>query len=121
MEVISHVVFTRVQNRSHPMKRLAIPLFVWALALPSIAVAQAPAAKNTAALSAYLDGLDAFAAHKYADAVEAFSKAVDADEENPTYYFARGVARTFNQQFPQAISDLQRAQRLAGNNVSWEV
>ena len=82
---------------------------------------QVPAAPtaNEQAVGPYLDGLDALAAGKYAEAEKAFAKAIAADEENAAYWQARGVARTLAQDFPGALTDLQRAQRL-GDASDWE-
>jgi len=89
---------------------------------PVIAVsetASAAQAANEQAAGAYLDGLDALAAGKYAEAVKAFGKAIAADEENAACYQARGVARALAENFPGALADFQRAQRL-GDAGSWE-
>jgi Tfp pilus assembly protein PilF len=104
----------------------ALPL-LFALSRPPTAAARGmrptPPPKFTpsaAALPAYLDGLDALAAGKYAAAADAFSKVIDADEENPAGHLARGVARTLNQQFREAAADFRRANRLAGSRADWE-
>jgi Flp pilus assembly protein TadD len=89
------------------MKHALLPLL-------AIALFTAPArAGNEPAAGACLDGLEALAAARYADAEKAFSQAIAADEENPVYYQARGVARTLAENFPAALSDLRRAGRLA--------
>ena len=67
---------------------------------------------------AYLQGLDALSAGKWADAVAAFSKAADADEDNPDYLTARGVARAVAQEPAAAIKDLQRSMRMRADD--WE-
>jgi tetratricopeptide (TPR) repeat protein len=85
---------------------------------PNAAGSAAPAA-NTQAIGPYLDGLDALAAGQYAEAEKAFAKAIAADEENAACYQARGVARTLAQDFPGALTDFQRAQRL-GDAGGWE-
>jgi hypothetical protein len=41
------------------------------------------------------------------------------EEENASYYQARGVARTLAEDFTGALADLQRAQRL-GDAGGWE-
>ena len=81
--------------------------------------ASAAPAANEQAVVPYLDGLDALAAGKYAEAEKAFGKAIAADEENAAYYQARGVARALAENFPGALADLQRAQRLGDAN-GWE-
>jgi tetratricopeptide (TPR) repeat protein len=65
-----------------------------------------------AGAAAYLEGLEALENAKYADAVAAFTKAAAAEEENPDYYTARGVANTLAEKFPDAIKDLQRSLKL---------
>lgn len=60
----------------------------------------------------YLAGLDALEAARYADAVLAFTRAIEADDENPAYRQARGVAHVLAEQFPDALADLQRAMKL---------
>jgi tetratricopeptide (TPR) repeat protein len=62
--------------------------------------------------AAYLDGLDALEAGRYADAASAFTQAIQANDENHAYWQARGVARTLNEQFADALKDYQRAQKL---------
>lgn len=102
------------------MKRLLlpvaalVPLLCGALPLP------AQSSAGDAALSPYIEGLDFLEAGRYGDAATAFGRAIAADEENGAYYFARGVARTLNQQFPQALADLQRANRLTDGR-NWEI
>jgi tetratricopeptide (TPR) repeat protein len=88
-------------------------------ATPSAPSAPSAPAANAEAVGAYLDGLDALAAGRYADAEKSFAKAIAADEENASYYQARGVARALAQNLDGAISDLQRAQRL-GDAANWE-
>jgi tetratricopeptide (TPR) repeat protein len=68
--------------------------------------------------AAYLNGLDSLKASRWPDAVAAFSQCIQADEENSDYFTARGVAFVLSQQFPQAITDLQRAIRLQPDK--WE-
>ncbi|MCY2928978.1 MAG: tetratricopeptide repeat protein [Planctomycetota bacterium] len=91
--------------------------WTWAfLVLLAAAVAPSRAADNAGA-RAYMDGLDALTAAKWADAEAAFSKAVDADEDNADYLTARGVARALGQKAPAAVKDLQRSLRMRDD---WE-
>ncbi len=86
------------------------------LMLLSAALCVAGDAKEMSA--SYLAGLDALSAGRWADALAAFTKATDADEENADYHTARGVALVLSQQFPPAIKELQRSLRLRANE--WE-
>ena len=67
---------------------------------------------------AYLEGLNKLAEANWPQAVAAFTQALEADEENPDYCTARGVAGVLNQQFDKAISDLKRSLRLRAGD--WE-
>lgn len=75
-------------------------------------------AADTQAGAAYLDGLEALSTGKWAEAVAAFSMAVDADEDNADYLTARGVARALAMQPAEAVKDLQRSLRMRGDD--WE-
>ena len=79
------------------------------LALAPTAVCHADTPESAPA--AYLDGLGKLAAGDWAKAVGAFTKAIDADEENVDCRVARGVALTLQEKFPAAIRDLSRALR----------
>jgi tetratricopeptide (TPR) repeat protein len=83
------------------------------LTLFTLGTSAAPA--NTG-LPDYLDGLDALEAAKYTDADAAFSKALDADEDNGSFWLARGVARTLQEKLKEAEKDLLRASRLDARN-----
>ena len=83
-----------------------------------LVVSPCAAQQSSGAGAAYLNGIDALKASKWPEAVAAFSKCIQADEESSDYFTARGVALVLSQQFPQAISDLQRAIRLRPDN--WE-
>jgi tetratricopeptide (TPR) repeat protein len=63
-------------------------------------------------LVAYLDGLDALTQGHWPDAATAFSRALDASGDDPTFVLARGVAETLAEQFQPALTDLARAKRL---------
>lgn len=60
----------------------------------------------------YLAGLDALSSGDWSEAAAAFAKAAGQDDENPAYHQARGVALTLGEQFPQAIAEYKRANRL---------
>ncbi|MBK7974950.1 MAG: tetratricopeptide repeat protein [Deltaproteobacteria bacterium] len=75
----------------------------------------APLAVSTAvspALGAYLEGLDALHDGRAADAVTAFSRALETRGDDPRFVLARGIAETLARQFPAALEDLDRAGRL---------
>lgn len=63
-------------------------------------------------LVAYLDGLDALTQGHWPEAATAFSRALDASGDDPTFVLARGVAETLAEQFQPALNDLARAKRL---------
>ncbi len=77
--------------------------------------ASAAPAADSPGLAAYLDGLDALEQARWTNAVGSFSKAIGAEEENADYYTARGVAYDLAEKLDQALSDLQRADRLRPN------
>src|SRR5262249_42426186 len=64
----------------------------------------------------YVDGVEALEAGDFARAVDSFTKAIAADDENPDFHQARGVANVLAEQFAAAIADLQRALALRNNN-----
>lgn len=75
----------------------------------------APLAVSTAvspALGAYLEGLDALHDGRAADAVTAFSRALETRGDDPRFVLARGIAETLARQFPAALEDLDRAGKL---------
>lgn len=78
------------------------------LILPTISTAAIP----SNAAQAYIDGLDALNEGRWPDAVVALTKALDAAGDNPDVVFARGVANTLAEDFPNALKDLQRTQKL---------
>jgi len=79
--------------------------------VPGVDPAAAPA-PTPAGLAAYLDGLEALRQARWADATSAFARALQAAGDDPTFVLARGVALTLGEQFPQALADLGRADRL---------
>lgn len=88
--------------------RLVLFLTVlYLLSTPVIAAALPPAA-----VTAYAEGLDALHDARWPDAVAAFSTALDAAGDDPDIVFARGVANTLAESFPNALKDLQRAGKL---------
>jgi tetratricopeptide (TPR) repeat protein len=70
-----------------------------------------PARSGPGALE-YVDGLEALEAGEYRRAVDSFGRAIAADGDNADYHLGRGVANTLAEQFPAAVADLDRAQRL---------
>lgn len=66
----------------------------------------------SAGLLAYLEGLDAMMAGKFADATASFSRALETASDDPTFLLARGVAETLAENFPPALADLARVRRL---------
>ena len=76
----------------------------------------ATAQKSGAGALDYVDGLEALDAGDYRRAIESFTRAVAADGDSADYHLARGVARTLAEEFPAAVADLERAQRLRPNS-----
>lgn len=70
------------------------------------------AALSPQALTPYADGLDALNEGRWSDAGSAFSRALDVAGDDPEIVLARGVAQTLAEDFPRALKDLERAQRL---------
>lgn len=64
------------------------------------------------ALDAYFAGLTALGSARWADAIAAFSKAIEADPDHEAYHRARGVARVLAEQFAGALADLRRSGKL---------
>jgi tetratricopeptide (TPR) repeat protein len=108
----------RTGTRSLAFESMPIRGFALATVLLLTMAAPCPADDKSDGAKAYLAGLDALSAGKWPDAVAAFSKAADFDEENADYLTARGVAQALNQQPAAAIKDLQRSLRMRGND--WE-
>ncbi len=79
---------------------------------PAEAAPPSPATGVSPALTAYLEGLDALHDGRAADAVSAFSRALETSGDDPTFVLARGVAETLALQFPRALDDLERARKL---------
>src|SRR5207237_892959 len=63
-------------------------------------------------------GIEHLESARWADAVAALTRALEADGDNAGYVVARGVAHTLAERFPQALTDLQRAGKLRNN--FWE-
>lgn len=93
-------------------------LVIAAATLMALADAAALAGDDGGKSTYYLAGLDALSGGQWPQALAAFTKATDADEENADYRTARGVALVLSQQFPAAIKELQRSLRLQAGN--WE-
>jgi tetratricopeptide (TPR) repeat protein len=109
----------RIATNSSPSDFGHVPLFGVATTTLMLLVAGLCLADDGKGMSAsYLAGLDALSAGRWPDALGAFTKAVDADEENADYRTARGVALALSQQFPAAIKELQRSLRLRADD--WE-
>src|SRR5689334_18858245 len=88
-------------------------LFVALLAVIVVTVAPASAApKSDAGALDYVDGLEALEGGDYRRAIDSLGRAIGADGDNADYHLARGVANTLAEQFPAAVIDLERAQRL---------
>lgn len=88
---------------------LVFTLWVTAFLLPST---PAGATIPSNAAVPYVDGLDALNDGRWRDAVAVLTKALDVAGDNPDILFARGVASTLAEDFPNALKDLQRAGRL---------
>ncbi|MEX5214221.1 MAG: tetratricopeptide repeat protein [Nitrospiraceae bacterium] len=88
---------------------LVFILWVTALFFPST---PAGATVPSNAAVPYVDGLDALNDGRWRDAVAVLTKALDVAGDNPDILFARGVASTLAEDFPNALKDLQRAGRL---------
>ena len=69
-------------------------------------------ALSSKAAPPYMEGLDALNEGRWPDAVSAFSRALDVSGDDPDIVLARGVANTLAEDFPRALKDLERAQRL---------
>ena len=94
-----------------PIGSLPSKAAVTATTLPASAPPLPPPA--AAPLLAYLDGLDALNQGKWADAVTAFSRALNGSGDDASFVLARGVAATLAEQFPQGLNDLARVRQLA--------
>jgi tetratricopeptide (TPR) repeat protein len=64
----------------------------------------------------YLQGLDLLEAGQFNDAVAAFEKAIEADDESADYRIALGVGLTLAEKLPEAEKALQRALKLSDND-----
>jgi Flp pilus assembly protein TadD len=64
------------------------------------------------AVTAYGDGLDAIEAARFADAIAPLSRAIELDEDNASYYAARGTALVLAERISDGMKDLARARRL---------
>ncbi|MDR3638603.1 MAG: tetratricopeptide repeat protein [Isosphaeraceae bacterium] len=105
-----------------PVKRLVVVVIFGSLWLPATSRAvppperlQAPAAAADGVLS-YVDGLDAIEAGRFADALAPLGAAIEAEEENPSYYAARGTAYLLGEKVAEGMKDLTRATRLDPNH-----
>jgi len=85
----------------------------------AFACAGEPAGGDVA--TSYVEGIELLEAGDYKRAVEQFSQAIAANDENAEYHRARGVANTLAENFSAAIADLQRAMRLRDNDTETRV
>lgn len=67
--------------------------------------------------AAYIEGIESLERADYARAVQALTRAIDADGKNGSYRRARGVANTLSESFADAITDLERARRLDASDT----
>src|SRR5579862_1662498 len=91
--------------------------FLMAVLLLSAPLWSRLVAADTPGMTSYVEGLDALERAKWNDAIDAFTKSIDAEEENPDYYVARGVALALGEQIEKAQKDLERANRLRPNHT----
>ncbi|MBI1375165.1 MAG: tetratricopeptide repeat protein [Phycisphaera sp.] len=63
-----------------------------------------------------LEGLNALETGQWDAAAKSLTQAIDADDENPDYWTARGVAYLFAEQGNKAYADLKRSLRLRPND-----
>ena len=63
--------------------------------------------------AAYIEGIQALRVGNFRGAVDALTRALQAEDSNADYLRARGVANTLAENFPAAIADLERALRLS--------
>lgn len=88
-------------------------LLALVLSLPWLVAAPPAGAAGGGGTAAYVQGIQALRAGQYREAVEALGRALQAEDSNPDYLRARGVASTLAESFPAAIADLERALRLS--------
>src|SRR5579871_3718219 len=60
----------------------------------------------------YLSGMQALERADFKGAVAALTQAIENDPDNEEYVCARGVAETLSEDFPSALRDLKRADKL---------
>lgn len=87
---------------------------------PPNSTSAAPPPPSDPATTAYLDGLSLLSAAKYADAEQAFARAIESNSEKAEFFRARGVARTLSENFPGALNDFNRARKLTQER-DWEL
>lgn len=92
---------------SHRRAPLAGCLATACLLWPALSLALSPNAAPP-----YMKGLDALNEGRWSDAASAFSRALDQSGDDPDIVLARGVARTLSEDFPNALKDFQRVERL---------
>jgi tetratricopeptide (TPR) repeat protein len=86
--------------------------FIFLASMCLLSPVSAVADIQTIAAAPYIEGLDALNEGRWADAVAALTKALDAAGDNSDIVLARGVANTLAEDFTKALKDLERAKRL---------
>jgi len=102
-------------GRLDPTKTAEILAFPGRSALKTNPIA-APDPNQPTKASAAIAAAELIDAGKYEQAIEAYTKALEADPENSSLFMGRGVAATLARMYKPAISDLERAQRLNPQN-----
>jgi tetratricopeptide (TPR) repeat protein len=71
-----------------------------------------PAAEIREVAAAYVEGIESLEGGDFQKAANDFTGALNSDNDNGDYVRARGVASVLAENFPAAITDLERALRL---------
>jgi hypothetical protein len=90
----------------------ALSSVILLVVLPLAAAPRVDAAGGSGT-TAYIEGVQALRGGNFRAAVDALNRAVQAEDSNPDYLRARGVANTLAESFPAAIADLERVMRLS--------
>jgi hypothetical protein len=77
---------------------------------------QATQPSASTSIGDYIAGIEALESGEYANATTDFARALQAEGDNADYVRARGVAETLAEDFPAALTDLQRAMRIHNGN-----
>jgi Flp pilus assembly protein TadD len=75
-------------------------------------------AADKAGQADYLAGLDALGNSQWPQAIQSFTTAVNADDEDAGYHLALGIAQLANGDAKTAISEMTRAYRLNGKDLT---